>query len=86
MADSVFNPGVQPNFARMAQLQRDIADECERIPNIPQITMGNDILEALHQFERRSNERMDARTDALTQEVRQLGGRIDQLNQQQRIR
>jgi hypothetical protein len=86
MADSAFNPGVQPNFPRMAQLQRDLAEEYERSPNIPQFTTGNAILEAFNQFERRVGERMDAVTQQVRQSEERLGGRIDQFSQQQQIR
>jgi hypothetical protein len=74
MADSAFNPGLQPNFPRMAQLQRDgaqiqrdFAEECERIPNVPQLTMGNDILEALRQSEGRLGERIDTISQRITE-------------------
>jgi hypothetical protein len=86
MADSAFNPGVQPKFPRMAQLQRDLAEEDERISNIPQFTTDNAILEAFNQVERRLGERIDALTQQVRQSEERLGGRIDQLSQQQQIR
>ena len=86
MADSALNPGVQPNFRRMAQVQRDFAEECEKIPNIPQFTTGNAILEASHQLERRLGERMDALDRQIRQSEERLGGQIHRLSQQQQFR
>jgi hypothetical protein len=75
MADPAFNPGPQPDFPRMAQLQRDFAEECKKIPNIPQFTTGNDILEALRHLE--------GRIDDVGRELRE---KIDTVGREQQNR
>ena len=77
MADPAFNPGPQPSFPLMAKFHQTLATESEMIANVPQVGVGNFILETLQRLEQRldtdaqrSNQKFDAvtqRFDAVTE-------------------
>jgi hypothetical protein len=49
MAELVDNPlGPQPDFYRVSQAHRDLADEMQKLPNIPQLYTVNTILAAIN--------------------------------------
>jgi hypothetical protein len=50
MAELVDNPlGLQPDFHRVSQAHRNLADEMQKFPNIPQLNAVDTILAAINE-------------------------------------
>jgi hypothetical protein len=86
MAELVDNPlGPQPDFQRIGQAYQSLADEMQKISNIPQFNAVDIILAAFNEkfdIMIRRLDRLDERMDGLGRRMDGLGRRMDGLGRQ----
>jgi hypothetical protein len=81
--------GPQPDFAAMATSYQSLAPEVARIPNTPQFTAGNAILDQLHQINtavQDINTRLNTLETRLDTAVQDINTRLDTTNTAIQIR
>jgi outer membrane murein-binding lipoprotein Lpp len=83
------SPGPQPNYYRIGQIHRELADELTKMSNTPQSDIGrtldrmNEKLNEVNTAVQQLDGKIDRKIDSA---VQQMNERIDRLSQQMRIR
>jgi len=72
--------GPQPDFTLMSQIGHTFADEVAKIPNTPQLALGNDILARLDQINDRLNTAVREINTKLDTAVEEINIKLDTIN------